>query len=102
MLQRLKSRKNAQSMQKVNSIEESEEEEEEEKEEECEEDEEQLVLRVDREGSKALYMEWMMCGIYFKAIVDAGSPVSIFTNLALQKIVGDQKVVIRVIIGDER
>ena len=43
-----------------------------------------------------------MCGDYFKAIIDTGSPVSIFTKRDLQKIVGERKVVIREMIKDER
>ena len=72
MQMRLK-KDNSQSMRKVNYIEESDHESE-------AEDEEQQVLRVDGEGSKPFYMEGMMCGNYFKAIIDTGSPVSIFTK----------------------
>ena len=43
-----------------------------------------------------------MCGNYFKAIIDTGSPVSIFTKRDLLKIVGERKVVIRVMIEGER
>ena len=43
-----------------------------------------------------------MCGNYFKAIIDTGSPGSIFTKRDLQKIVGDRKVVIRDMIPGER
>ena len=60
-----------------------------------EEDEEQLVLRVDGEGSKPFYMEGMICGNYFKAIIDTGSPIPTFTKRDLQKVVGERKVVIR-------
>ena len=98
MMQRLKTRDNQQGMRRVNYIEESDEDEEE----DYEEDEEQLVLRVDGEGSKPFYMEGMMCDNYFKAIIDTGSPVSIFTKRDLQKIVGERKVVIRDMIGGEK
>ena len=74
MQMRLKKKDNSQSMRRVNYIEESDDESEE------EEDEEQQVLRVDGEGSKPFYMEGMMCGNYFEAIIDTGSPVSIFTK----------------------
>ena len=47
-------------------------------------------------------MEGTMCGNYFKAIIDTGSPVSIFTKRDLQKIVGERKVVIRDMIEGER
>ena len=43
-----------------------------------------------------------MCRKYFKAIIDTGSPVSIFTKKDLQKIVGERKVVIRDLIEGER
>ena len=94
MMQRLKSRESQQGMRRVNYIDESDEDED------CEKDEEQLVLQVDGEGSKPFYIEGMMCDNYFKAIIDTGPPVSIFTNL--QKIVGERKVVIRDMIGGER
>ena len=65
-------------------------------------DEEQLVLRVDENGCKPFYMERTMCGNYFEAVIDTGSPVSIFTKKDLQKIVGESKVVIRDMIEGER
>ena len=44
-----------------------------------------------------------MCGNYFKAVIDTGSPVSIFTKKRdLQKIIGERKVVIRDMIENER
>ena len=46
--------------------------------------EEQLVLRVDGKGHKPFYMKGQMCGKWFKAIIDTGSPVLIFTNRNLQ------------------
>ena len=94
MMQRLKSRERQQGMRRVIYIEESDEDEE-----DCKE---QLVLRVDGEGSKPFYMEGMLCDNYFKAIIDTGSPVSFFTKLDLQKVVGERKVVIRDMIGEER
>ena len=62
----------------------------------------QQTLRVDGEGSKPFYMEGMMCDNYFEAIIDTGSPVSIFTKRDLQNYVGERKVVIRDMIGGER
>ena len=96
MMQRLKSGESQQGMRRVNYIDESDEDED------CEEDEEQLVLRVNGDGSKPFYKEGMMSDNYFKAIIDTGSPVSIFTERDLQKIVGEGKVVIRDMIGGER
>ena len=95
MMQRLKSRDMEKTMKRVNYFEESEEEEE-------SEDEEQLVLRIDGNGCKPLYVEGMMYEQYFKAIIDTGSPVSIFTKKDIQKIIGDLKVVIRDLIEDKR
>ena len=83
-------------MRRMNYIEESEVEDE------SEEDEEQLVLRVNGEGSKPFHMEGMMCRNYFEAIKDTASPVSIFTKRDLQKIVGERKVVNRDMIENER
>ena len=40
----------------------------------------QLVLSVDGKGYKPFYMEGQMCGKWFKAIIDTGSPVSIVTK----------------------
>ena len=94
-LQRLKTRDTAETLRSVNYIEESEEDEE-----SC--NEEQLVLRVGGNGCKPFYMEGTMCGNYFRAIIDTGSPVSIFTKKDLQKIVSERKVVIRGMIDGER
>ena len=82
---RLKKKENPQSMQRVNYIDETDDESE------SEEDEEQLVLRVDGEGSKPLYMEGMMCGHYFKAIIDTGFPDSTFTKRDLKKLWANEK-----------
>ena len=92
-MQRLKNRDNEKSLRREH-IEESDEE--------SEDDEEQLVLRVDGDGCKPFYMEGTMCGNYFEAIIDTGSPVSIFTKRDLQKIVGERKAVIRDMIEGER
>ena len=73
MLQRLISRSNIfQVMRRVNYVDEESEEEE------SDSNEEQLVLQIDGNGSKPFYMKGTMCGSYFKAIIDSGSPVSIF------------------------
>ena len=94
-MQLLKNRGNTKCMRTVNYTEESEDEE-------SEEDEEQLVLRVDGNGYEPFYMEGTMCGNYFKAIIDTGSPVSIFTKRDSLKIIGERKVVIRDKIESER
>ena len=96
MRQRLKNGDYTKGMRRVNYIEESQEEPEE------DEDEEQLVLRVDGDGRKPFYMEIMMCGNYFKAIIDTGSSVFVFTKQDLLEIVGDRKVVIRDMMAGER
>ena len=97
MLQRLKSTSsNFQGMRRVNYIDEESEEEE------SDSNEEQLVLQIDGNGIKPFYMEGTMCGRYFKAIIDTGSPVSIFTKRDLTKIIGKGKVVIREMIDNER
>ena len=97
MLQRLKSRSiNFQGMRRVNYFDEESEEEE------SERNEEQLVLQTDGNGSKPFYIEGTMCGNYFEALIDTGSPVSIFTKRDLTKTIGERKVVIRDMIDKER
>ena len=54
-------------------------------EDELEDDE--MVLQVDGEGTNPFTIEGLLCGISFKAIIDAGSPVSIFPIDELQRIV---------------
>ena len=96
MSQRLKSRSNNfQGMRRVNYIDEESEEEE------SDSIEEQSVLQMDGNGSKPFYMEGTMCGNSFKAIIDTGSLVSIFTKRDLTKIIGERKVVIRDMIDNE-
>ena len=53
-------------MRRVSYIEESDDE----KEEKVEEHKEQLVLRVNRKGSKPFHEEWTMCETYLWAIID--------------------------------
>ena len=96
MMKRLNARNsNTQGMRRVNYIEESDAST-------SDDNEEQLVLQIDGNGSKPFFMEGTMCGNYFKAIIDTGSPVSIFTKRDLQKIIGERKVVIRDMIDQER
>ena len=96
MMKRLNARNsNTQGMRRVNYIEESDGST-------SDDNEEQLVLQIDGNGSKPFFMEGTMCGNYFKAIIDTGSPVSIFTKRDLQKIIGERKVVLRDMIDQER
>ena len=87
MMQRLKTRENQQGMRRVNYIDESDEDQE-----DYEEDEEQLVLRVDGEGSKPFYMEGMMCDNYFKAIIDTGSSSQFLQNAIYKKLWASEKL----------
>ena len=93
MMKRLKARDNQ--MRRVNCI------DEEESEVESSDEEEQLVLRVDGKGHKTFYTEGQICGKWFKAIIDTGSPVSIFTKRDLQQTIGERKVVVRDMIQHE-
>ena len=70
MMQSIKQRDQ---MRRVNYIDEDNSEEE------TDDDEQQLVLRFDGKGQKLFYMEKLMCGKHFKAIIDTGSPLSIYT-----------------------
>ena len=92
-MKRLKAKDNP--MRRVNYIDENESKEE------ISGEEEQLVLRVHEKGHKPFYMEGQMCGKWFKAIIDTGSLVSIFTMRDLQQIIGERKVVVRDMIEDE-
>ena len=65
-------------------------------------DEEQLVLRVDGKDQKPFYMEDLIYGKQFKAIIDIGLLVSIFTKTNLRQIIGERKVVIREVIIKDR
>ena len=88
----MKARDNTQRMRRVNCIEVSEAESITDDE---DDNEEQLVLRVNRKATKPYYMEGMMCDKYFKALIDTGSLVSIFTKRDLQKTIGKRKVVVK-------
>ena len=96
MINCLKSRNNSQGMRRVNYIDEDTEEDK------TDDNEEQFVLQIDGNGTKPFFMEGTMCGTYFEAIIDTGSPVSMFTKKDLQKIIGERKVVIRDMIDNER
>ena len=70
----------------MSAIEESDEDEE-----DFEEDEELLVSRVDGEGSKPFYMEGMMRGSYFKAIIDTGPQFLFLPNAIYKKLWANEK-----------
>ena len=80
---------------RVNYVSEEETEEE-------ELDDDEMVLQVDGDGKSPFMIEGLLCGNEFKAIIDTGSPVSIFPIDELQRIVGKRKVVVRDMINNER
>ena len=45
-----------------------------------------MMLQVDGEGTNSFMIEGLLCGNSFKAIIDTGSPVSIFPIDELQRI----------------
>ena len=63
--------------------------------------EEQFVLQIDRNGRNPYYAEGTMCGNHFKALIDTGSQVSVFTKRSFQRITGERKLVIRDLIDNE-
>ena len=65
-------------------------------------DEDEMVLQVDGTGVKPLEIEGLMCGNKFRAIIDTGSPVSIFAIDELRRIIGRRWVVDRDMIDGER
>ena len=58
----------------------------------------EMVLQVTGEGTYPFVVEGLLCGNTFKAIIDTGSPVSMFPIDDLQRIVGKKRVVLREII----
>ena len=62
----------------------------------------EVVLQVMGEGVKPFMMEGLMCGKKFQAIIDTGSPVSIFAIDELERNIGKYWVVVREMIDDER
>ena len=62
---------------RVNYVSEEETEEE-------ELDDDEMVLKVDGDGKSPFMIEGLLCGNEFRAIIDTGSPVSIFTIDELQ------------------
>ena len=65
-------------------------------------DEDEMVLQVDGTGVKLFEIEGLMCGNKFRAIIDTGSPVSIFAIDELRRIIGRRWVVVRDMIDGER
>ena len=65
-------------------------------------DDDTVVLQVNGTRLKPFMMEGLMCGNKFEAIIETGSPVSIFAEGELERIIAKHWVVVREIIGDER
>ena len=65
-------------------------------------DEDEIVLLVIGAGAKPFMIEGLMCGKKFQAIIDTGSPMSIFAIDELERIIGKHWVVVREMIADER
>ena len=65
-------------------------------------EDDEMVLQVEGTGVKPFMMEGLMCGKEFKAIIDTGSPVSIFAVDELKKIIRKHWVVVRKMIDNER
>ena len=67
----------------------------EEEEDELEDDE--MVIQVDGERTNPFMIEGLLCANAFKAIIDTGSPVSVFPIDELQRILGKRVVVLEMI-----
>ena len=65
-------------------------------------DDDSIFLKVNGAGTKLFMMEGLVCGQKFLAIIDTGSPVSIFVIDELERIIGKYWVVVREMIDDER
>ena len=65
-------------------------------------DDDEMALQVDGEGRNPFTIEGLLCGNNFKAIIDTGSPVSIFPIDELQRIVEKRQVIVREMIDNER
>ena len=61
--------------------------------EELEDDE--IALQVEGTGVKPFMIEDLMCSNKYKAIIDTGSPISIFAVDELKKIIGEHWAVVR-------
>ena len=65
-------------------------------------DDDEIVFQVNGAGAKPFMIEGLMCGKKFQAIIDTGSPVSIFAIDEVELIIGKHWVVVREMIDDER
>ena len=65
-------------------------------------DDDKIVLQVNGARAKLFMIEGLMCGKKYQAIIDTGSPVSLFAVDELERIIGKHWVVVREMIGDER
>ena len=65
-------------------------------------DDDEMMLQVDGEGTNQFTIEGLLCGNNLKAILDTGSPLSIFPIDELQRIVGKRRVIVREMIDNER
>ena len=61
-----------------------------------------MVRQVNWTGVKLFEIKGLMCGNKFRAIIDTGSPVSIFAIDELRRIIGRRWVVVRDMIDGER
>ena len=69
-------------MSRVNYVSESEES-----------DDDTIVLLVNGTGAQPFTIEGLMCGKKFRAIMDTGSPASIFAVDELERIIGSSHVI---------
>ena len=65
-------------------------------------DDDEMMLQVDGEGTNQFTIEGLLCGNNLKAIIDTGSPLSIFPIDELQRIVGKRRVIVSEMIDNER
>ena len=61
-----------------------------------------MVLQVDGEGTNSFTIEGLLSGNNFRAIIDTGSPVSIFSIDELRRLGGKRRVIEREMIDNER
>ena len=65
-------------------------------------EDDEIVLQVEGAGVKPFMLKGLICGKKLNAIIDTGSPVSIFAVDELEKIIGEHWVVVRKMIDNER
>ena len=61
----------------------------------------EMVLQVNGDGDEPFTMRGLMCGNEFEAIIDTGSPVSIFPIDELRRIVGKDRVIPKEMVNNE-